>query len=108
MGFSGVTRSASALIVDDDPATTARHARRLEEEGYRVTKAVDAATALSLAKHSPPDIIFVHIGRDGSGSTAFIQALRSNDLTRHVRVALLSSYYDQSLERLGLSAQEAW
>ena len=108
MSSASATRPTTALLVDDDPATTPQHARRLEDEGYRVTKAGDAVTALSLAKQSPPDIIFVHIGRGGSGNTQFIQALRSNDVTRNVRVALLSSYYDRSLERLGLTAQESW
>jgi CheY-like chemotaxis protein len=102
------TRQAAALIVDDDPATTAQHVRRLEGEGYRVTKAADAASALNLIRQSTPDIIFVHMGRDGSGSSQFIQALRSNDSTRNIRVALLSSYYDRSLERLGFTAQESW
>jgi CheY-like chemotaxis protein len=108
MNPSRTTRQAAALIVDDDPSSTAAHVRRLEDEGYRVTKAADAASALNLIKQSTPDIIFVHIGRGGSGSTQFIQALRSNDLTRNIRVALLSSYYDRSLERLGFTAQEAW
>ncbi|MDQ6900677.1 MAG: response regulator [Candidatus Dormibacteraeota bacterium] len=108
MSSSSVTRPTAALLVDDDPTTTAQHARRLEEEGYRVTKAGDAVTALSLARQSPPDIIFVHMGRGGSGSTQFIQALRANDVTRNVRVALLSSYYDRSLERLGLTSHESW
>jgi DNA-binding response OmpR family regulator len=108
MSSSSVTRPTAALLVDDDPTTSAQHARRLEEEGYRVTKAGDAVTALSLARQSPPDIIFVHMGRGGSGSTQFIQALRSNDVTRNVRVALLSTYYDRSLERLGLTAHESW
>jgi len=108
MSPTSVTRPATALILNDDPATTAAHARRLEEEGYRVTKASDAATALALAKQSPPSVIFVHVGRGGSGSSPFIQALRSNDLTRHIRVVLLSNYYDRSLERLGLTAHESW
>jgi DNA-binding response OmpR family regulator len=108
MSSSSATRPTTALLVDDDPTTSTQNARRLEAEGYRVTRAGDAVTALSLARQSPPDIIFVHIGRGGSGSTQFIQALRSNDATRNVRVALLSSYYDRSLERLGLTAHESW
>jgi CheY-like chemotaxis protein len=108
MSSSSATRPTTALLVDDDPATTAAHARRLEEEGYRVTRVGDATTALAFARQSPPDIIFVHMGRGGSGSSQFIQALRSNDATRNIRVALLSSYYDRSLERLGLTAQESW
>jgi DNA-binding response OmpR family regulator len=108
MSSSSATRPTTALLVDDDSTTSVKHARRLEDEGYRVTKAGDAVTGLSLAKQSPPDIIFVHLGRGGSGSTQFIQALRSNDATRNVRVSLLSSYYDRSLERLGLTSQESW
>jgi CheY-like chemotaxis protein len=106
MRSSGVTRQPTALLLSDEPTTAS--VRRLEDEGYRVTRVAEAATALTLAKQSPPDIIFVQAGRGGSGSSAFIQALRSNDLTRHIRVSLLSSYYDRSLERLGLTAQEQW
>jgi CheY-like chemotaxis protein len=106
MRSSGVARQPTALLLSDDSSTAA--VRRLEDEGYRVTRVAEAATALTLAKQSPPDVIFVQAGRGGSGSSQFIQALRSNDLTRHIRVSLLSSYYDRSLERLGLTAQEQW
>jgi DNA-binding response OmpR family regulator len=103
---SGVQRQATALVFDDDSSRSTAHKRRLETEGYRVTTAADAATALSFAKQSTPDIIFVSAGGNGSGSSTFIQSLRSNDLTRHIRVTLLSNYYDRSLERLGLTAKE--
>jgi DNA-binding response OmpR family regulator len=106
MSSSGVTRQPTALLLSDEPSMAT--VRRLEVEGYRVTRVAEAAAALSLAKQSPPDVIFVQAARGGSSSSPFIQALRSNDLTRHVRVSLLSSYYDRSLERLGLTAQEQW
>jgi DNA-binding response OmpR family regulator len=99
-------RQPHALLVDDDTSTGPVYTRRLEREGYKVTKATDAASALSIAEQSSPDMIFIHLGRRGTGSSTFIQTLRSNDATRNIPIALLSKYYDRSLERLGLTAVE--
>jgi CheY-like chemotaxis protein len=106
MGGHRLARQPRALLVDDDALTSAVHTQRLQSEGYEVTTATDAASALSLAKQSTPDMIFIHVGQRGSGSSGFIQTLRSHDETRHIPIALLSKYYDRSLERLGLTAVE--
>jgi CheY-like chemotaxis protein len=96
-------RRPTALLLDDDGATSASYVRRLQHEGYQVTKTSDPVAALNLAERSAPAIIFVKMGLSGSGSTAFLQALRANDHTRHIPVALLTSYYNRSLERTGLT-----
>jgi CheY-like chemotaxis protein len=96
----------NALMVDDDGANSASYMRRLRHEGYDVTKFSDPVAALSVAQRSTPVIIFVNIGRGGSGGAHFLQALRSNDNTRHIPVALLSSYYNRSLERAGLTPMD--
>jgi CheY-like chemotaxis protein len=96
-------REPRALLVDDDASSSAVHTQRLENEGYRVMKASDPISALSIARSWTPDMIFIHMGQPGSGSSRFIQTLRSHDETRNIPVALLSKYYDRSLERLGLT-----
>jgi CheY-like chemotaxis protein len=106
MGGHRLARQPRALLVDDDASTSAVHTQRLQSEGYDVTKATDPASALRLAKQSTADVIFIHVGRPGSGSSGLIQTLRSHDETRHIPIALLSKYYDRSLERLGLTAVE--
>jgi CheY-like chemotaxis protein len=91
-------------MVNDDGSTSETYLRRLQHEGYLVTRTADPAEALVLAKQSTPQIqmIFVNIGRGGSGSSIFLQALRSNDQTRHIPVTILSSYYSRTLEDLNL------
>ena len=100
-------RQPRALLVDDDASTAPMYMQRLETEGYQVTRAVDSTNALSIARRSPHDVIFIHLGERGSGSSAFIQMLRSHDETRNVPITLLSRYYDRSLERLGLTAVDS-
>jgi CheY-like chemotaxis protein len=99
-----------ALVVDDDPETQAIYLRRLTIDGYEVAAAADAAVALELVKKSTPDVIFVHLGRNGSGSTQLLLTLRAADDTRHIPVAVLDDYYDPGLEGLGLApvARENW
>ncbi|SRR6266487_171881 len=100
----------SALLIDDDSSTFAAHWDRLRALGYQVIKATDASEALTIARQITPRIIFVRIGRGGSGAAPFLQALRSNDVTRHIPVGLLSDHLDGRLERLGLRriAREHW
>ena len=76
-----------ALLVDDDSKTTPVHLHRLTQDGYRVTTVADSAGALTLARETQPNVIFVHLGAKGSGNSAFIVSLRAADDTRHGRVA---------------------
>jgi CheY-like chemotaxis protein len=96
-------RQPSALMVNDDGSTSETYLRRLQHEGYLVTRTADPAEALVLAKQSTPQMIFVNIVRGGSGGSIFLQALRSSDQTRHIPVAILSRYYSRTLEDLGLT-----
>ena len=102
-------RPASALLVDDDPASCAGNVNRLERGGYKVTSCADAAAGLRLTQDSTYDIIFVHFsGR--SGSTSFLEKLRTQDHTRHVQVILLSGQHDRAMAKLALNVidHESW
>jgi CheY-like chemotaxis protein len=104
-------RQATALLVDDHQTTRTQHMQMLQAQGYQVVMATDPAAGLALAQQAPPPrIIFVSIGLPGSGSTPFLQALRSHDTTRHIPVAVLVYHGDQALERLGLRrlGRESW
>jgi len=41
------------------------------------------------AKMVAPKVIFAHLGRAGLGNLALIQALRSDDTTRHIPVVVV-------------------
>ena len=79
---------ATALLVDDDPEAQHGNQQRLEDDGYRVVLVRDANEGLARAREMAPDVIFVHIGAK-AGNLPFIQALRSDDTCRHVRVVVL-------------------
>lgn len=77
----------TALLVDDDDASLQATRRRLEHEGYTVLLARDGSEGLARAKQSVPDVIFTHLVHN---NVAFIQALRSDDSCRHVRVMVVT------------------
>jgi PleD family two-component response regulator len=72
--------------------------------------APDSEAALTIAQQSAPRLIFLSIDRSGSGRTRFLQALRANDHTRHIPVAMLSNGHDRSMEHVGLRqvGRELW
>jgi CheY-like chemotaxis protein len=104
------TRSATALLVDDDPATRRANQERLEDEGYWVLLAPDETEALSRVRESAPNVIFVHLGVGGLGNLPFIQTLRSDDGCRHVPVVLMNDHHSVNVERRRLRAvnREGW
>jgi CheY-like chemotaxis protein len=84
-----VNRIASALLIDEDPGSQLANRQRLEDDGYSVVLAQDAASGLARAKQLLPNVIFMHLAAGEAGSVAFIQALRAEDSCRHIRVVVL-------------------
>jgi len=99
-----------ALLIDDDLRANAAHKERLEADGYFVTLVTDADAALALIEEAPPAIVFVGIGARGTGSTDFIQSLRTNQFRQHIPVVILSKYLAEGAERRGLRSvsRENW
>ncbi len=97
-------RPNRALLVDDGSPGFEMYVERLREEGYDVTRASDPATAVELAQHWEPNLIFVPGGQADSRKSAFLGALKANDHTRHIPVVLLSSYFNARSEKDGLTA----
>ena len=83
--------TATALLVDDDDASFQATQRRLEDDGYTVLLARDPSDGLARAKQSVPDVIFTHLVAGGHNNVAFIQALRSDDVCRHMLVMVVTS-----------------
>jgi twitching motility two-component system response regulator PilH len=97
------TTQRKVLLLDRGGDCEAGHRRTLERRGYHVTRTADMDTALMLARQTRPRAIFLTAEGLGSGRTPFLQALRSDDNTRHIPVIILAGGRDASLERLGLS-----
>ncbi|MEP7105269.1 MAG: response regulator [Chloroflexota bacterium] len=97
-------RPNRALLVDDGSANYETYVGRLRDEGYDVTRASDPVSAVELAQHWEPNLIFVPGGPGDSKRSAFLGALKANDHTRHIPVVLLSSYFNVRSEKDGLTA----
>ncbi len=97
-------RANRALLVDDGSAGYEVYVGRLRDEGYEVTRASDPASAVELARHWEPNLIFIPGGPGDSKKSAFLGALKANDHTRHIPVVLLSSYFNVRSEKDGLTA----
>ena len=93
-----------ALLVDDDEDARTTHARQLSDEGYQVTPARDMESGLALARGLQPQVIFLHLVREGSPAVAFLQKLRADDTMRHIPVSMLAGQGRARLKKLGLSA----
>lgn len=90
-------RTATALLVDDDDASCQATQRRLEDDGYTVLLARDGSDGLARAKKSGPNVIYAHLVRGGQDNVAFIQALRSDDVCRHMPVVVLTGRSESDL-----------
>jgi len=95
---------ARAILVEQGLTASEEHVARLRGEGYDVKRISDPGSAVDLAQRWGPNIIFIADGRGAGGNSAFLSALKSNDHTRHIPVALLSSYFNGRSERDGLTA----
>lgn len=82
---------ARILVADDD-----RNARLLirtlaEHAGHDVVEAADGERALLLARESPPDLAIVDLSMPLVSGPDFVRALRKDERTRTVRVALYTA-----------------
>jgi CheY-like chemotaxis protein len=91
-------RTHTALLVDDDAVSRKLNQQRLEGDGYNVAIASDRVGAVSSAKRSAPKVIFIHMAGGRAGSLPLIEALRSDDACRHIRIVVLP---DQAVRARG-------
>jgi len=81
------------LIVDDDEGVTTTFARMLRLEGYQVYTAMSAEKGLREAQTTLPDAIILDLRMPLLDGLGFLKRLRSNDLHRHVPVAIVTGDY---------------
>lgn len=93
-------RTVRVLLVDDSPLTSMERRKRLEADGFSVLVAADANEALARVKASPPTIVFLHLTSGASAS--FVQQLKADLNSRHIRVELYDSYYREGRAQPGL------
>jgi DNA-binding response OmpR family regulator len=98
---------ADILIVEDHP--TMREAMRLvlEHEGFVIREAADGASALSMVREQPPDLMFLDLNIPGASGADVLQEVKSDPATAKVRVIIVTATGEEGRNFvLGLGADE--
>jgi two-component system, cell cycle response regulator DivK len=82
---------ATVLVVEDNPANMKLATMLLHTAGHRVLGAVDAETALRLARDEQPDLILMDIQLPGMDGLAATTILKHDPATASIPVIALSA-----------------
>lgn len=84
--------SRPILIVDDDSDIRAVVRRTLAAQGYRTPEAGDGIAAFDSARHDPPALIVLDLGRPGQDGWAVAQQIRAEPCLDAVPILVLTAY----------------
>lgn len=79
-----------ALIVDDSPTVIFALKKILRSAGFVTYEAMDAESAINIARTEVPDLIFLDIILPGVNGFAALRTLRRDPLTAHIPVIMIS------------------
>lgn len=82
---------ATILIVEDNPTNMRLAVFLVERAGHRALAAMDAETALTLAREQMPGLILMDIQLPGIDGLAAISLLKADDATRAIPVIALTA-----------------
>lgn len=82
---------ASVLVVDDDPVNRMLLAKRVEQEGHRVTTAENGVRALELLREQRFDLMLLDVLMPELDGCAVLERVESDDELRQVAVIMVSA-----------------
>ncbi len=97
--------SATALVVEDEPAILELLGIHLRDAGYRVQEAPDAEQAAALVREALPDLVLLDWMLPGQSGLAFAKQLRSDPRTRELPIIMVTAKGEEADKVAGL---EAW
>jgi two-component system, cell cycle response regulator DivK len=95
---------ATILIVEDNEPSRDALSRRLERRGYRVVGAADGGHGVALAHSAAPDLILMDLGLPIIDGWEAARQLKSDPLTRHIPIIVLSAHAMTNDRELALAA----
>lgn len=81
----------SILVVEDSPTQAERLRVLLEEEGYRVSVAVNGREGLDRIHAAAPDLVISDVLMPDLDGFSFCRAVKSNEATREIPLVLLTT-----------------
>lgn len=97
-------KRARVLIVDDDPKNLALLEIMLAPEGYVIQTAPNGETALAAVAEQPPDLILLDIMMPGMDGYHTASRIKTNPVTKHIPIIMVSSLDDKNSRMHGLRA----
>jgi len=82
------------LLVDDDPGFRALLRATFEAVDVDVTEAGGAVEAAALISQHQPEVIVLDVGMPGIDGIQFCREVKASDLTRDIRIVLLTGHDD--------------
>jgi len=85
------TRSASVLVVDDDPVVSALMCATLENDGFTVFQAGDGVEGCELYRRHRPDVLLVDVVMPRMDGYELCRELRSREDSAYVPIVVKRS-----------------
>ena len=93
-----MSKTASILVVDDDPEIVTMLSTRLGKRGYKVTTAEDGNRAIELAKRERPDLVLLDVMMPGKSGWEVARALKQDPVTQHVKIVMVTAIGEKTNE----------
>ena len=89
---------ADILIVEDHP--TMREAMKLilEHEGFEIREAPDGASAISMVRDQPPDLMFLDLNIPGTSGVDVLTQIKGDPATQDVRIIVVTATGEEGRE----------
>ena len=97
-------KSATILIVDDNPQNVVLLEALLQPEGYRTVSARNGETALGLVAEQSPDLILLDVMMPGMTGYQVAGILKANPATANIPIIMITAQYDRHARLAGLNA----
>ncbi len=82
------------LLVEDEDDIAILLSRRLESEGYSVTRVADGVQAMQAAMRLRPSLIILDLMLPGGGGLSVLRKIRRSYLTQSIPVIVLTGMQD--------------
>ena len=97
-------RSASVLVIDDQPFFTNMLRGALEQQGFRVLVANSGADGLASAKKNVPDAILLDIEMPVMDGFVVCEQLQKDNAVKHIPIVILTATNNPKLNERAFKA----
>ena len=95
---AGSGKSATILVVDDDPEILNMLNVRLSNSGYTVITATDGEVALQKAEEHQPQVVVLDVMMPKKTGWEVARSMRQNEATRDIKIVMLTAIGPQMNE----------